>query len=180
MPRAASARRYAQAVYQLAVEADELDVWLEDLSLLVRALESEEFSRFLDAPQASAAQKTEVARQAMGQSVGPLAVNLLALLSSRNLAHLVPEIADQYEVLLDNHRGIERAEVVSAVPLDDGQRRRVEDLLRGVAGRDVRMTERVDPAILGGLVARVGDRVIDGSTRTKLSTMRRDLVDRRS
>jgi F-type H+-transporting ATPase subunit delta len=177
------------------VETDELDVWLEDLSLLVRALESDELSRFLDAPEASAAQKTEVIRTTLsdssqgtdsdsdsleGQSVGPLAVNLLALLSSRNLAHLIPEVADRYELLLDAHRGIEGAEVVSAVPLDDEQRQRVEELLKGVVGKDIRMTERVDPAVIGGLVARVGDRVIDGSTRTKLSTMRRDLVDRRS
>ena len=180
MPRAGSARRYAQAVFQIAVESDEFDVWLEDLSLLVRALESDELSRFLDAPEASAAQKTEVIRTTLSQSVGPLAVNLLALLSSRNLAHLVSDVADRYELLLDAHRGIERAEVVSAVPLDDEQRQRVEELLKVVVGKDVRMTEAVDPAVIGGLVARVGDRVIDGSTRTKLSAMRRDLVDRRS
>jgi F-type H+-transporting ATPase subunit delta len=167
------------------VETDDLDVWLEDLSLLVRALESDELSQFLDAPQASVAQKTEMVRTALsdtsqGLSVGPLAANLLALLSSRNLAHLVSDVADQYELLLDAHRGIERAEVVSAVPLDDEQRQQVEELLKGVVGKDVRMTERVDPVVLGGLVARVGDRVIDGSTRTKLSAMRRDLARRRS
>jgi F-type H+-transporting ATPase subunit delta len=180
MPRAASARRYAQAVFHIAVETNELDVWLEDLSLLARALESDELSQFLDAPQASAAQKTQVIRAALDQSVSPLAVNLLALLSSRNLAHLVSDVADQYELLLDAHRGIERAEVVSAVTLDDEQRQQVEELLKGVVGKDVRMTARVDPVVLGGLVARVGDRLIDGSTRTKLSAMRRDLVDRRS
>ena len=155
-------------------------MWLEDLSLLVRVLENEELSRFLNAPQFSAAQKTQGVRTTLGQSVGDFAANLLALLASRNLAHLVSDVAEQYELQLDAYRGIERAEVVSAVQLDGEQRQRIEELLKGITCKDIRMTEKVEPAVLGGLVARVGDRVIDGSTRTKLSAMRRYLVDRRS
>ena len=178
MPRAASSRRFAQAVFQLALENDEVDRWLDDLTLLADALENQEFLEFLDAPQLSSNQKTEVIKSALGDSVSQLAINLISLLASRNLALITPAIVEQYQKLLDEHRGIERAEVVSAIPLDDSQRQQVSDLLQRIVGKEVRLNTRVEPQILGGFIARVGDRVIDGSTRMKLNEMRRGIVQR--
>ena len=176
MARAASPRRYAQAVFQIALERKELDAWLDDLTLLVGALENDEFAELLDAPQIPVRRKVEVITSTVGDSVAPLALNLISLLATRNVAHLMPGVVEQFERLLDAHRGIERAEVASAVPLNNRERRRIEELLEGIVGRQIRLTSRVEPQMLGGLVARVGDRVIDGSTRTKLGAMRRDLV----
>ena len=119
-------------------------------------------------------------QSALSDTVGPLALNLVSLLASRNLAGLMPGIVEQYQRLLDDHNGIERAEVVSAVPLDDAQRASVEELLKEVVGKEIRLTSRVDPQIIGGIVARVGDHVIDGSTATRLESMRRELIERRS
>jgi F-type H+-transporting ATPase subunit delta len=180
MPKTVSARRYAQALFHLAIEREELELWLDDLSVLANSLRTRELAEFLDAPQVPLTQKVNLIRATLGASVAPLALNLLCLLASRGVAHLVPGIVDQYQRLLDAHRGIERAEVVSAVPLAEEQRRQVRDLLQALAGREVRLSSRVEPQILGGLVARVGDRVIDGSTRAKLREMRRELVERRS
>ena len=179
MPKAVSAKRYAQAVFEIALEGGELDGWLDDLMLLAQVAENPEFSGILDAAQVSASRKMSVIRDVLGESVGPLALNLISLLAARNLAHTVPGVASQYQQLLDAHRGIERAEVVSAVPLDDAQQQRVQDLLEGMIGNEIRLTSRVEPEILGGLVIRVGDRVLDGSTRTKLNAMRRGLVEQR-
>ena len=180
MPRLGSARRYAQAVFELAIERSELDGWLEDLAYLARTLENEQFGQFLDSPQASVDRKAELIGTTMGDRVGPLARNLLSLLASRNMTHLLPGIVDQYQRLLDAHRGIERAEVSSAVPLDDGQHGQVVELLKAIVGKEVRLSSRVEPQLLGGFVARVGDRVIDGSTSGRLRQLRRELVERRS
>ena len=147
--------------------------------MLAQALENRELAELLDAPQVPMASKQEVLNNALADAVGPLAINLMSLLASRNLSGLVPDVVDQYQLLLDAHRGIEQAEVVSAVPLADEERRRVEALLREMVGKEIRLTSRVDPGILGGLVARVGDRVIDGSTATRLRDLRRDLVEQR-
>ena len=176
MPRAASARRYAQAVFQLALEKEDLDGWLEDLTFLASTLESADLSEFLDAPQVAVSKKVDLIKQTLGDTIGSLALNLLSLLASRNITYLMPHVVEQYQRLLDVHRGIERAEVVSATRLDSEQIRRITDLLKGVVGKDVDLTSRVEPQVLGGFVAQVGDRVIDGSTRTKLSRMRRELV----
>ncbi len=180
MPRSASARRYAQAVFQIAIENDELESWLDDLTVLSAAVQDAELSAFLNAPQLSHSQKIAVLESTLKDAVGPLALNLVSLLASRNLAGLMPGVVEQYQRLLDEHNGIERAEVVSAVPLDDAQRAGVEELLRGVVGKEIRLTSRVAPEIIGGMVARVGDHVIDGSTATRLESMRRELIERRS
>ena len=180
MPRSASARRYAQAVFQIADENDELESWLDDLTVLSVAVQDAELSAFLDAPQLSPSQKIAVLQSSLSDTIGPLALNLVSLLASRNLAGLMPGIVEQYQRLLDEHNGIERAEVVSAVPLDDAQRLSVEVLLREMVGKEIRLTSRVDPQIIGGIVARVGDHVIDGSTATRLESMRRELIERRS
>jgi F-type H+-transporting ATPase subunit delta len=180
MPRSASARRYAQAVFQIANENDELESWLDDLTVLSAAVHNPELSAFLDAPQLSPSQKIAVLQTTLSDTVGRLALNLVSLLASRNLAGLMPGIAEQYQRLLDEHNGIERAEVVSAVPLDDSQRASVEEFLKEVVGKEIRLTSRVDPQIIGGMVARVGDHVIDGSTATRLESMRRELIERRA
>ncbi len=180
MPRAPSARRYAQAVFQIASEADDLDGWSNDLALIAEAFESTELSDLLDAPQVPTSQKLDVIGRTFTDRISPLARNLVSLLATRGSTHLLPGVLEQYRRFVDAHRGVEQAEVVSAVPLDDAQQRRIADLLEAMVGMEIRLTDRVDPEIVGGIVARVGDRVIDGSTRTRLEDMRRSLVGRRA
>lgn len=179
MPRGASARRFAQAVFQIALENDDLDRWLDDLSLLASALENEEFAQFLDAPQIPLERKLAIINESLNGSVNPLALNLISLLASRNLAYLVPDIVEQYQGFLDAQRGIQRGEVISAIPLDDEQKKELTEMLQRMVGKEVRLTTRVEPSILGGVIARVGDHVIDGSTKSRLRAMRLSLVDQR-
>ena len=179
MPAGASARRYAQAVFQIAVESDELERWLDDLTQLADAITNEEFGQTLSAPRISMAQKESLIRESLGPTVGPLALNLICLLASRGQVNVLPGIADRFQEMLDVHQGVERAEVVSAVSLTDAQRDQVTQMLNDFSGRDVRLTTRVDPDILGGLVVRIGDRVMDGSARSRLQNMRRELAQRR-
>ena len=179
MPAGASARRYAQAVFEIASESNELERWLDDLTLLADSITNDEFRQTLAAPRISMAQKEALIRESLGSSVGPLALNLMALLTSRGQAGMLPGIADRFQEMLDAHQGVERAEVVSAVSLTGEQQQQVTQMLTELSGKDVRLTTRVDPEILGGLIIRVGDKVMDGSARTRLQNMRRELAQRR-
>ncbi|MCL0028725.1 ATP synthase F1 subunit delta [Dehalococcoidia bacterium] len=179
MPRLISARRYAQAIFILAVESDELEKWLNDLTLLAESASNSQFLEFMTQPRVPASTKLKVIHESLGNSVGGLALNLVSLLSIRNLLHALPEIADQYQRLLDDHRGIERAEVISAVPLTDQQHRSAVELLEKMSGKEVRLSARVEPRLIGGMILRVGDSVVDGSTKTRLQTMRREMVEGR-
>ena len=177
MPGAASARRYAQAVFQIALEQDDFDAWRSDLEAAAGALENPEFAGLLDAPQLPTAAKADTIREALGGSMAPLGLNLVSLLASRGLAHLIPSVLDEYVRMLDSHEGVERAEVVAAVPLDKGHEGKIAELLEGIVGKKIKLSSTQQPRIIGGLIARVGDRVIDGSVRARLRNLRRELAE---
>lgn len=165
-------------MFQLALEQDGLERWLDDLTLVASAIQNAEFSDFLDAPQVTLAQKVQVIKDSLQDNIAPLALNLVSLLASRNSANLLPGITEVYQELLDAHTGIERADVVTAVSVDDNQQKRIADLLKSLVGKEVTITTRVEPELIGGFVARVGDRVIDGSTRTRLAELKREIASR--
>jgi F-type H+-transporting ATPase subunit delta len=89
---------------------------------------------------------------------------------------LVPEIATQFRRLLNEYRGIAVAQVTTAVPIDDRQKAVIASRLGRRLGKTVTLEERVDPSILGGVIAQVGDTVIDGSIRGRLERLRRTLT----
>jgi F-type H+-transporting ATPase subunit delta len=177
MPRYPSARRYAQAVFQIALEHDSLDVWVDDLQTLADLLEDKEVAAFLDAPQVPEARKLETIQQLLGDSVGALPANLIRLLATRNMTLLIPAVLAQFTEMVDRHRGIEWADVTTAVSLDDAQEKEVSRLLSGIAGSEVSLRTYVEPELIGGVVARLNDRVIDGSVRSKLRNMHRQVVE---
>jgi F-type H+-transporting ATPase subunit delta len=89
----------------------------------------------------------------------------------------MPQIARIFGEMLDEHTGVARAQVVSAVPLSDEERSAVIDRLRSMTGaQDIRLEGVIDPSIIGGLIVRVGDQLIDGSTRSRLIQLRRQLA----
>ena len=92
---------------------------------------------------------------------------------------MVGDIADEYQRLLDSHRGIEQAEVTTAIPLDDEDKQRLAEYLGAVVGKKVMLKPKVDSGLIGGIVARVGDKLLDGSTRSKLAALREQLAGAR-
>ena len=111
----------------------------------------------------------------MGE-VNPLALNLVRLLIARDSIGIVGDIAEEYQHLLDGYHGIVPAEVVTAVPIDDSDVQRLTENLSAFVGKKVVLKSAVDPDIIGGIVARVGGKLLDGSTRSKLAALKRELV----
>jgi F-type H+-transporting ATPase subunit delta len=108
--------------------------------------------------------------------VSLLALNLVLLLIARSGISMMAEIAGEYKRLLDSYRGIESAEVTTAVPLDDKDKEKLTQKLGTLVGAKVEIETEVDPSILGGIVARVGGKLLDGSTRSKLAALKKELV----
>ena len=176
MPRRISAKRYAQAVLLIAQERNESNEWMNDLGLLNNLFANKSISDVLDSPQIPIYHKLGLVSQTMKDMVGPLAINLVSLLATQNLVHLLAEIAKEYEHLLNHSKGLAIAEVVSAIPLDTAQNPRVEKTLSTIVGKKIKLISIVDPTILGGLVAQIGDKVLDGSVRGKIEAMRHSVV----
>ena len=173
---ALSARRYAQAIFLIAEEKGDQEQWLADLEILASSTRNPDFIAFIDSPKIETAKKTELIGEAFGASISDLALNLVSLLASRNSVASLSAIADAFQELVDSKKGVERAEIVSAVQLTDEQERAIVDKLTQMVGKQLSVTTYVDESILGGYMAKVGDRLVDGSVKTQLEDMRRELI----
>ena len=170
MPRRASAKRYARAVFELALQGDQLDRWADDLRLINETLQSQELRTFLEHAKMPMSRKADTIGQVFSD-VDTGVRNLLSLLVSRGLVELFFEVDKEYRRLVDEFRGREQVEVLSAVPLDEPETQRIAGFVTDLVRKEVVVDSRVDPSILGGLVLKVGDKLIDGSTRTRLEEL---------
>ena len=170
-----AAKRYAQAAFDIARERDELDRWVEDLRAIVALAAQPGVTEVLASSRVPFEGKERLLRSGLAD-VSPLALNLARLLVQKGRIALAEQVRDEYQRLLDEHRGRAQALVLTAVSLSKDEEQAVAQRLRELTGKEIVLEGRVDPEILGGLVARVGDRLIDGSTRTRLLELRRQLA----
>lgn len=167
------AKRYAKALLEAAAEAGVLEQVAADLEALSPHFAGKEVAGFFANPAVPRARK-EAALTAAAEraSASPLSVSLLRLLVARERVGLLPDIARLFRDLADERTGRVRAEVTAAVPLPAASLEALAAQLSAATGRQVHLTPRVDPTVLGGLVARVGSTLYDASLRTQLRRMR--------
>jgi F-type H+-transporting ATPase subunit delta len=170
----ASARHYAVAVFGLARDGNQLDAWQRELEQLVQLLAVPDAARVLTSPAVSEAERLAAIGQLMPRASDQFR-SLLQILISRGRLDLASQILDEFRRLLDEYRGVAVVEVTTAVPLDPAATRLLTQRLATFTGKQVRLESRVDPSIIGGVVARIGDELIDDSVRGRLDRLRRQL-----
>lgn len=176
MLKGATARRYAQAVFEIGVEQGTVDRWRDDVRTLAEYYGDRHLSFVLREPKILFTRKEQIVRDLLGTKVQPGALNLALLLVERGLVEIAPAISTQFEKLYNDYRGQAVAQVTTAIPLDETLRGQIAGDLQRITGRRIILQERVDPSILGGVVARVGDTLIDGSLRRRFALLREQIV----
>ncbi|MBE9513774.1 MAG: ATP synthase F1 subunit delta [Chloroflexi bacterium] len=176
MTSASSGEFYARAAFETAsLNRSELERWRTDLGRIADAATDAELMASLGNGAVTLDAKKALLEERLKDIVPP-ALNLAFLLMTRDKLKIAAEISQQYDRLLDDHYGIEHAEVVAALPLDEEVRRKISCRLEQTTGRKFAIEVKVDPAILGGLIVKIGDTLIDRSLRGKLEALRQDLV----
>ena len=171
--QASLAGRYATALFELARDEKQLETVGQSLARLKQALvESEDLRNLVTSPLVSR-EDSECAIAAAADSLGldPTTRNFLGVLAKNRRLSQIQNVIRAFDMLAAQHRGEVTAEIVSAHPLSDDQVDALKASLRAQTGRDIAVDLNVDPSILGGLVVKVGSRMIDGSIRTKLNTL---------
>ncbi len=179
MRDATIARNYAEVLLALAKKAgNDLEGWARMLGDLADALRTDvRLRRFLESPRVSAEEKNAMLARALGGAAAPRNfVRFLQTLVNNRRQMLIPEIAVEYATLLDAVEGRLHADVTVARPSTPEQEQAITAQLTRVLGKRVVAHMRVNPAILGGVVVRVGDTVMDGSVRRRLATLRSRLA----
>jgi F-type H+-transporting ATPase subunit delta len=174
MPRKFNARRYAQAVFEIALEEKGLEKWRLDLDEIVAAVGNEAFLAVLESPKIKFEEKSRLLARLGG--IDPLVLNLVRLLIARGGVNILPEIAAEYRRMVDDYHGIQTAAVITAVPLDKKDKEKLAKDIGAMIDKKVVLQAEVAPEIIGGIVARVGGKLLDGSTRSKLMALKKELV----
>lgn len=167
------AERYAKAAFEIAREEGQLDALERDAEALAQALaESPDLRELVRSPVYS--------REDQGRAIGAVAermglsgmlANTLRLMAVKRRLFVLREFLADVRAMIADHRGEVTAEVVSARPLGEAQAERLAQTLKGSVGRDVRIQARIDESLIGGLVVRVGSKMIDTSIRSKLQAL---------
>lgn len=170
---------YAEALFEAAVERDELEQVLEELQEFVDALEeSEELRLFYYGGQIPEREKRR-AIDALTEDMTLTTRNFLKILSDNGREEILDEVLVRYEDLVKEHLGRVEVEVTTAVELSDDEVERIKERLgRSLEGREVILQTSVDPNILGGAVFRYGGRMVDSSVRGRLASLREEMLER--
>jgi F-type H+-transporting ATPase subunit delta len=172
---ATAARRYAEAAMAVALEHDALDRWRDDLALAAEILGRSEVEAVVDNPSIPAQQRLAVTAGLLEARIQPRALRLVNLLVERGRVRSLPRVSDEYNRLLNAHRGIVMATVTSAVPLTDDETGAIRARVETMAGSAVELRTAVNPDLLGGLTIQIRDRLLDASIRGRLERLRDQL-----
>jgi F-type H+-transporting ATPase subunit delta len=168
-----AARRYAQAAFAIASDSNTVGTWRAELQDVAEVLtDSRAAAVFADARLPLERREAMLERTL---DVSPLVMNLAKLLVAKGRAPEARAVAEAFSRIADEAAGIAHAEITTAVPLADERLRAIEGQLSRSLGKNVDAVGAVDPSIIGGIVVRVGDRLVDGSIRTRLKKLREEL-----
>jgi F-type H+-transporting ATPase subunit delta len=171
-------RGYAEALFSVADAEDVLDEVDDELFRFARTLEREgQLRDALTDPALPADRKRAVLAEVLGERANPLTVNLLGFIVEQGRARDLPAIVDEMVALAAERRQAAVAEVRTAIPLDTEHAQRLTEALERATGKRIELKVVVDPTVIGGVVARVGDQVIDGSVRRRLELAREQLSE---
>ena len=175
MSSPANVRRYTRGILDYARQTDSLDQWRQDMAALLAIGEDRTIRHFLEDPRLSLAERTAVVGRSVGDQVSAAGLELLRILIEDRAVRILPQLARQVLREADRIAGIARVQVTSAETLTDALRQQLRDAL----GRDrktVILEETVDPAIIGGLILREEDRLLDLSVQASLKAMEEQLA----
>lgn len=165
------ARPYAEAVFELAKAQQSLAPWSEMLAFLVAVVADENIQQLASNPRIERARFVDLVLGIGGKNITEEGANFVRLLVENHRLMLLPDIAMQFEILKAEAEKRVDATVTSAFPLEDAQLKQLSEVLKRKFGREVKLTAQTDKNLVGGIVIRAGDIVIDGSVRGRLAEL---------
>ena len=171
-------KTYGDALFELAVEKDKVDVLLEEVVQLREVLsENDEFGRLMNHPKIIKEEKIQVAKSVFEGRVSEELLGFLTIIITKDRYKDIDEILDYFIAEVKRYKGIGVATVTTAVPLKEEQCKKIEQkLLDTTEYTKMEMHYQLDESLIGGMVVRIGDRVVDSSIKTKLSELQKELL----
>jgi F-type H+-transporting ATPase subunit delta len=172
------ARRYAGALFELAVEKGELDKLAAEVAFFDRLLaEHRDLRHFIFAQDVSKREKSETLQILMQDKVSPMFFNFLLVVLRKNRELVFPVIAEEFGRLVDRHNNKIHAVTTTATPMQEQLQQRLKEYLDEAFAADVVLNAEIDPEILGGIVVHIQGQIIDGSLKNQLQRLKQNLLE---
>jgi F-type H+-transporting ATPase subunit delta len=171
-----AARRYAEAAFEIALRDGAVDAWRRELDAAATAIDDPAVAAGIHNPAVPTAVREDAVRRGLGGAVSQPVLNLVLFMVRRGRIEDLPRVAAEFRRLDDQRNGVTHAIATSATPLEPSEVEALTARLVQMTGGKVELAVETDPSLLGGLVVRVGDRLIDGSVRGRLERLRNQLV----
>ena len=166
-----AARPYANAVYDTASGSNSLDSWGDALTNLAAIVSDAQMSRLLESPDLGKAEKGELIIKVLGDNLTDKQQNLVKLMAENNRLKLMPDVLAQFEVARANAENKIEAEITSAFELSAEQISELVNTLKNKLGSDVTVTTSIDESLIGGVIIKAGDTIIDASMKSQLDSL---------
>jgi F-type H+-transporting ATPase subunit delta len=171
------AKRYAHALFNVALKKGTIDIISSEIFQLKSFSDKDKrFIGFLAAPQVPTEQKIEMVRTLFTTRLSPSLVSFLLLLIEKGRVDHLGEIAREFELLVEDYKGLIKARVTTAVHIEEDYKNRLREKLMSVTSKNVEILHRIDKKILGGIIVQLNYNVIDRSVRNQLDTLKHDLM----
>ena len=168
---------YAESLFRLASAEEVVERVEEELHEIERLYsDNPEMKEFINNPRVKAEGKKDALVELLGDKLSRITLNHMHLLIDQERGRMLPKVAEEFYRLAGEARAKVTAEVITAVPISDGTREQLGETLKKLTKKDVYLRARVDESILGGAVVRVGDKVLDGSVRSKLNQLKKQML----
>lgn len=169
------AKRYSQAVFEIAKNTEEFDRWRSDLIKIANLSRDTKFITVMENPRIRFVEKSKLLRRQL-HDISSLALNLVYLLVTKGILSIATDVTNGYQKLLDGYLGIEQVVVTTAVSLRAEDETRLKEQLSAAVGKEIVIFPKVDSNIIGGIIIKIGDKLIDSSTRGKLIALKREMA----
>lgn len=167
------AHRYAKSLLDFAIEKNVVDAVYTDMQGFKETCDgSKELVLALKSPIIKHYTKLAILEKLFKAIFNPVTYSIFVIITQKNRERILPAIAKQFIDLYTDYKGIQKAEITSASPLNDEQKKTVTKVVKDYTGKEVQLTEHIDESLIGGFVLRVGDQQIDDSIRRKLNDLK--------
>jgi len=171
------AKTYSDALFEVGFEENKLDEFLQELTFVADTFKAyPEFFTIIRSPEINKGEKKEIITEIFRGKLSLEMLNFLKIIIDKNRIFYIEEIKREFERRVNDHKGIIKAVVYTVVPLSDEERGKLKEKLDKITGKNTEIVNKIDKDIVGGVLVRVGDKVIDGTIKARLDELKDSLA----
>lgn len=171
------AKTYAGALFEVALEEKSIDKYLEEINFIVDSCKKNpQFYQILNTPEIKNDEKKKVIDKVFGKKINKLIINFIKILIDKRRIKNLYLIAEKFESIVTDYKGIVKVTAVTAMPLDKDDIKKLKKRLALATGKEIKLDNQIDKDLIGGILIKLGDKVIDGTVKGKLEELEKKLT----